>query len=78
MGVCLTDAWSAAADAPPVDGSPPHMGLCRRGFNLIGKIQPVLIEWNPPDGVESSRWGGILPMGWSVGAIKPLRYPQWE
>ena len=29
-------------------------GFCRRGFNLIGKIQPVLIGWNLPDEVE--RW----------------------
>ena len=44
----------SAADVPRVDARSPHLGLCRRGFNLIGKIQPVLIGWNAPDGVE--RW----------------------
>ena len=47
-------AQFSTADVLRVDGKPPHLGLCRRGFNLIGKIQPVLIGWNVPDGVE--RW----------------------
>ena len=59
-------AQFSTADVLRVDGKPPHLGLCRRGFNLIGKIQPVLIGWNVPDGVECSRWGGMFPMGWNV------------
>lgn len=47
-------AQFSTADVLRVDGKPPHLGLCRRGFNLIGKIQPVLIGWNVPDEVE--RW----------------------
>ena len=50
----VAHAQFSAADVPRLDGRPPHLGLCRRGFNLIGKIQPVLIGWNVPDGVE--RW----------------------
>lgn len=53
-------AQFSTADVLRVDGKPPHLGLCRRGFNLIGEIQPVLIGWNLPDGVESSRSGGPL------------------